>query len=70
VGAEILLDTGDYLEHQGMWGCRDHAPNSHDVLLTTLAEMVISDPVIRFDNALDGGLETVYVFGFEHTLKY
>jgi membrane peptidoglycan carboxypeptidase len=37
------------------------------VLLTPLAERVIPDAIIRFDNALDGGLQTVYVFGFEHT---
>jgi hypothetical protein len=53
-----------------MWGCRDHAANGHDVLLTTLAEMVISDAIIRLDNALDRGLEMVQVFGFEHTLEH
>jgi hypothetical protein len=53
-----------------MWGCRDHAANGHDVLLTTLAEMVIPDAIIRFNNPLDGGLQTVYVFGLEHALKH
>jgi hypothetical protein len=59
-----------YLNHQRTWGFRDHAAHGHDVLRTTLAERVIPDPVIRFDNALDGSLQTVYVFGFEHTLEH